>query len=131
MEARLLNFKVHGDERGNLIALEQAKEIPFNIQRIYYIYGTQPGIVRGKHAHKALEQVLVCVHGKCKILLDDGHEKKEVLLDSPDRGLYIPNNVWREMYDFSDEAVLLVIASKKYDEADYIRDYKEFLLYVK
>ena len=82
---------------------------------------------RGYHAHKSLEQILICIHGSCKILLDNGTEKKVVPLEKPYEGLYVSNNMWREMYDFSPDAVLLVLASDFYDESDYIRNYDEFL----
>lgn len=120
-------FESHGDERGQLVALEENKDIPFKIERAYYMYDTGAEVVRGRHAHKSLEQILICVHGSCKISLDDGREKKIVLLDKPYEGLYIPNNIWREMYDFSKEAILLVFASDFYNEDDYIRDYGQFI----
>lgn len=121
----------HGDERGQLVALENQKEIPFEIKRVYYIYNTQDGVRRGFHAHKHLKQLLICVHGSCKVLLDDGTDKETVCLDKPYEGIFIQSNVWREMYDFSSDAVLLVLASELYDESDYIRDYDEFLRYIK
>ena len=127
---KLLNFKIHGDNRGGVIALEENKDIPFNIKRIYYIFDTKNNVIRGKHAHKSLEQVLICVHGECKILLDNGTERKTVTLDKPDKGLYISNAIWREMFDFTNGAVLLVLASKLYDESDYIRQYDEFLKFI-
>ncbi len=122
-------FQPHGDYRGQLIALEEFKDIPFRIKRVYYMYDTADGFVRGKHAHKHLEQILVCIHGSCKIKLDNGYEQKVVPLEKPYEGLYVPSNMWREMYDFSEGAVLLVFASELYDENDYIRDYDEFLEY--
>ena len=123
-------FGIHSDGRGNLIAIENPKDIPFEIKRIYYIYGTGTDITRGKHAHKDLKQILICVHGSCKIRLDNGKEKEIVLLDKPNEGLYIDNDIWREMFDFSSDAVLLVLASRVYDENDYIRDYEKFIKYV-
>ena len=120
-------FQQHGDTRGMLVALEELKDIPFEIKRVYYLYDTQKGVRRGGHAHRYLEQILVCIHGSCKILLDSGTERKTVLLEKPYEGLYVANNVWREMYDFSSDAVLLVLASQYYDENDYIRDYDIFL----
>lgn len=119
-------FQPHGDERGMLVALEEFKDIPFRIKRVYYMYDTEEGVVRGHHAHRRLEQILVCIHGSCKIHLDNGRETKEVPLEKPYEGLYIANNIWREMYDFSPDAVLMVLASEVYDERDYIRDYDEF-----
>lgn len=124
-------FQPHGDERGQLVALEEQVNIPFEVKRVYYIYGTGEGVRRGFHAHKALEQVLICVHGFCTVLIDDGAERNEVLLEQPFEGLYIGPGIWREMHDFSSDAVLLVLASHLYDEADYIRDYEEFLALTK
>lgn len=127
MEPIIIDFQQHGDERGMLVALENRKEIPFVIRRVYYIYDTKEDIRRGFHAHKSLEQILVCVSGSCRIYLDDGTETAEVILDKPYQGLYIANDIWREMYDFSEDAVLLVLASETYSEQDYIRDYNQFI----
>ena len=124
-------FERHGDERGQLVVIEELKTIPFQIKRVYYMYDTATDAVRGKHAHKSLQQVLFCIHGSCKVLLDNGTEKETVVLDKPNEGIYISNNMWREMYDFSDDAVLMVLASEYYEESDYIRDYDVFLSYVK
>ena len=131
MNYNTFSFIANGDERGQLVALEQNKNIPFDIKRVYYMYDTTPGVSRGFHAHKKLEQVLICVHGSCKVLLDDGVEKEIVTLDEPNKGLYISSNIWREMFDFSTDAVLMVLASELYDESDYIRNYDEFINYVK
>lgn len=120
-------FQPHGDDRGQLIALEEMRDIPFHIKRVYYMYDTVEGVRRGGHAHKSLQQILVCIHGSCKVLLDNGTEKKIVPLERPYEGLYISNDMWREMYDFSPDAVLVVFASEIYDESDYIRDYETFL----
>lgn len=120
-------FQQHGDDRGQLVALEEYNDIPFEIKRVYYMYDTGEGVVRGHHAHKSLEQILICIHGSCKILLDNGKEKKKVFLEKPYEGLYVPNNMWREMYDFSPDAVLMCLASDVYREEDYIRDYDAFL----
>lgn len=120
-------FQQHGDDRGMLVALEEFGDIPFKIKRVYYMYETKPGVHRGFHAHKNLEQILICIHGSCKVLLDNGKEKKIVSLEKPYEGLYVANNMWREMYDFSSDAVLLVLASEIYKEEDYIRDYQAFL----
>ena len=125
-----IEFPPLGDDRGSLVALEGNKTVPFDIKRVYYIFGTEPGVVRGFHAHKALKQVAVCVTGNCRILLDNGLEKVDVWLDSPVRGIVIEEMVWREMHDFSHDCVLLVLASEHYDEGDYIRDYGEFKKYV-
>ena len=128
---KLINFPPLGDDRGSLVALEANKIVPFDIKRVYYIFGTRSGVARGFHAHKALKQVAVCVAGSCRMLLDDGQKKEEVLLDSPMKGLLIEDLVWREMHDFTPDCVLLVLASEHYDEADYIRDYDDFVKVVK
>lgn len=124
-------FQPHGDDRGQLIALEEYKDIPFKIKRVFYMYDTVEGVVRGGHAHKSIEQILVCVHGSCKVSLDNGYEKKIVPLEKPYEGLYMSHSMWGEMYDFSSDAVLLVLASDLYDERDYIRNYDEFIKYIK
>ena len=132
MELSVLNFKIHGDDRGSLIAIENQKDYPFDVKRVYYIFDTLPKVRRGFHAHKNLQQILICVSGSCKVHLDNGlGETTEVLLDNPAKGLYISADMWREMHDFSIGAVLLVLASEYYDEKDYIRDYDEFVKYVK
>ena len=123
-----LEFAPHGDARGQLIALEaMSSEVPFEVKRCYYIYDTTPDTVRGMHAHKGLRQVLVCTSGACTITceLPDGTRKAH-LLNWPNKGLLIEGLVWREMSDFSKGAVLMVLASEHYDEADYIRDYSAF-----
>ena len=130
MDARVaeIQFAPKGDSRGQLIALEALSEqVPFAVRRVYYIFDTTPGTVRGKHAHKALKQLLICVSGACTIECEmpDG-TKSEHRLDWPNRGLLIEGLVWRNMKDFSKDAVLLVLASEHYDEADYIRDYNQF-----
>lgn len=124
-------FQQHGDDRGQLVALEENKDIPFKIKRVYYMYDTGENVHRGFHAHKSLEQILICIHGSCKIKLDNGVEQKVIYLEKPYEGLYVSNNIWREMYDFSSDAVLMVLASDFYREEDYIRDYNEFLKGIK
>ena len=131
MEIKTYTFPPHGDDRGQLVAIEAMKDLPFAVKRVYYIYDTLPGVRRGFHAHKNLQQILICVSGSCKIHLDNGEDTAEVLLDKPNEGLYIANNMWREMYDFTPGAVLLVLASAYYDEADYIRNYDDFMKMVK
>ena len=123
-------FQQHGDSRGQLVALEEFNDIPFEIKRVYYMYGTQEGVRRGFHAHKSLEQILVCVCGSCNVLLDNGKEKKIVSLEKPYEGLYVAHDMWHEMYDFSDGAVLMVLASEVYQEEDYIRNYEDFLKFI-
>lgn len=127
MDIKMVRFQEHGDERGALVALEENKNIPFPIKRVYYLYNTGEGIRRGYHAHKTLKQVLFCPCGACTIMLDDGKEKAYVRLDNPAEGLFIESNMWREMYDFTPNAVLMVLASDYYKEEDYIRDYDRFL----
>lgn len=127
MKIKTYTFAPHGDDRGQLVAIEAMKDLPFEVKRVYYIYDTLTDVRRGFHAHKNLQQVLLCVNGSCKIHLDDGTDTAEVTLDKPNEGLYIANNMWREMYDFSPGAVLLVLASQYYDESDYIRNYEDFL----
>lgn len=124
---KLIDLPSLGDDRGGLVALEGNKTVPFDIKRVYYIFGSKPDVTRGFHAHKALKQVAVCVSGSCRMLLDDGREKEAVLLDSPTKGLIIEDLVWREMHCFTPDCVLLVLASEHYDEADYIRNYSDFL----
>ena len=126
MLARLINFRRLGDELGWLIALEGERNIPFPIKRAYYIFGTLPGVRRGKHAHRKLRQVLVCIAGACTVSLDDGKRTEAVRLSGNDRGLVLDAMVWHEMHDFSPDCVLLVLADDWYDEADYIRDYRVF-----
>ena len=131
MEITKFQFPTHTNDTGSLSFLEAERHIPFEIRRVYYIFDVQGDSRRGFHAHRDLQQVLICIHGSCKILMDNGTEKVDVLLDKPNEGLLIENNIWREMYDFSPGAVLLVLASRYYDEADYIRNYDDFLRFVK
>jgi dTDP-4-dehydrorhamnose 3,5-epimerase-like enzyme len=126
MDIRFIQFQSHGDERGALVSLEDHKNIPFTIRRVYYIFNTRKEVRRGFHAHKQLKQLAIVLKGSCRFMLDDGKEKIDILLDNPEQGLYIESFVWREMYDFSDDCVLLVLADSFYEEADYIRDYQEF-----
>lgn len=128
---QLIDFSPLGDERGSLVALEGLKSVPFEIKRVYYIFATQQGVSRGFHAHKQLKQVAVCVTGRCRLVLDDGNQREAVWLDSPTKGILIEKMVWREMYDFSEDCVLLLLASEYYDEADYIRDYADYIETVK
>lgn len=127
MKIEFIPLQLHGDERGSLVALEQTKNVPFDIKRVYYMFNTQHGIRRGFHAHKELIQLAIPVRGSCKFLMDDGHEKLDVTLDNPASGLLIEPMVWHEMYDYSDDCVLLVLANDHYDESGYIRNYEDFL----
>ncbi len=130
MEIIKKQYSLHEDPRGKLIAIESLADVPFEIKRIYYIYDVATGTRRGFHCHKELQQFMICVSGSCKILLDDGNEKQIVELNDPSDGLYVGPAMWREMFDFSPDAVLLVLASEHYNEDDYIHDYAEFLRYV-
>ena len=118
---KLINFAVKGNYEGNLVPIEGAIDIPFDIKRIYYIWGTNYNSVRGHHAHRKLEQVIICIAGNCDFILDDGKQQKKVHLSSPNQGLYIKHNIWRQFTNFSADCVVLVLASEHYDENDYIR----------
>ena len=128
---RLVPLAVRGDARGSLVAIEGMSDIPFAIARVYYVYATVTGVTRGLHAHRALHQLAVAVSGSCTMLLDDGAQRMTVRLDDPAVGLTLPPMVWHEMSDFSADCVLMVLADAAYDEADYIRDYGEFLAMAK
>ena len=128
-DIKILN--ILGDYRGQLVALEENKDIPFEIKRVFYIFGTQSGISRGNHAHYKANQFLIAVNGSCQITLDNGlSNKKTFLLDKPNLGLFQPALMWGAMYDFSDDCVLLVLSDMTYDECDYIREYESFLVEV-
>jgi dTDP-4-dehydrorhamnose 3,5-epimerase-like enzyme len=120
-----------GDDRGSLVAVETQQDLPFELKRVYYIFGTKEGVERGFHAHKNLQQVAVAVRGSCTMVLDDGREKTEVLLSDPTQGLYIGSMLWRVMKNFSEDCVLLVFADQHYTESDYIRNYDDFLNEIK
>ncbi len=130
MEVKYIDFQIHSDPRGNLGVAELGKELPFPVKRVYFIYGVVGNQRRGFHAHKKLQQVLFAIHGSCKVLLDDGKEKTTVVLDSPQKGILIDRPTWREIFDFSQDAVLVCFASDVYKVSDYIRDYNEFLKYI-
>ncbi len=130
MNTRRITIHHRDNVTGELSFLEAERDIPFPVRRVYYIYNVTQGERRGFHAHKELEQCLICVHGSCKILLDDGTEKEIVELNNPNEGLYIGPVTWREMYDFSEGSVLLALVSLYYDEKDYIRNYNSFKKYI-
>ena len=123
----LIKFNVFSDDRGSLVSLEENKNIPFSVKRIFYIYGTPVNSRRGLHAHKNLKQVITCVSGSCKILLDNGVMKRNVELNSINNGLIVESMIWHEMFDFSEDCILMALASELYREDDYIRNYDEFL----
>lgn len=116
-----------GDDRGSLMVLESNKNVPFKVKRIYYILDAKPDVPRGFHAHKELMQLAFCIKGSCNMIMDNGIEKQQVRIDKSNIGLMIPPMVWHEMHDFSEDCVMLVLASAQYDEADYIRNYDEFM----
>ena len=121
-----INFKDLSDSRGGLVAIEGLKNIPFELKRIYYLFGTKDQVERGFHAHKVLKQVAICVSGSCDITFDNGKFKEIITLDSPLIGVTIDPLIWHEMKNFSKNCVFLVLASDYYDENDYIRTYEEF-----
>lgn len=124
---KILEFKDLGDERGNLVVVEGESDIPFAIKRVFYIYGSDPEVIRGQHANKRTEFVMINVSGTSKVKVDNGFESEIIELNRPRMGLYLPTNLWKDMYDFSEDSVLLVLASEHYDSSEYIRDYNEFL----
>ena len=126
MSFTTINLKTIGDERGSLIALENNAEIPFEVKRVYYIFGTQKGVERGFHAHKVLRQMAICVSGSCTIRMEDASDKGEVVLATPEQALMIEPMQWHEMYNFSPDCVLMVLANDVYDESDYIRNYEAY-----
>lgn len=129
-DQKLVTLPVLGDARGSLCVIEGERDTTFPIARIYYIFGTEPGVARGFHAHCALHQLAVCIRGSCTMILDDGTHRRSIILDRPDLGVTIGPMIWREMHDFSEDAVLMVLADQHYDETDYIRDYESFLAMV-
>ena len=125
---KLIYFNDLGDERGNLVVIEgEGMDIPFDIKRVFYIYGSDDTVVRGQHANRETEFLLVNVSGKSKVRVDNGTESTVIELNQPGMGLYLPSMIWKDMYDFSADSVLLVLCSRHYDEKEYIRDYQEYL----
>jgi dTDP-4-dehydrorhamnose 3,5-epimerase-like enzyme len=127
MDIKFIKLQSFGDDRGALVALEQGRNIPFEIKRVYYLFDTKKDVIRGMHAHKDLKQVVIALKGHCTFILDDGTERIDVKICDPEQGLLLESCVWREMHGFSEDCVLMVLASDYYDEADYIRNYTEFL----
>ena len=115
-----------GDHRGSLMVAESNKNVPFEVKRIYYILDAKPDVPRGFHAHKEITQLAFCIKGSCTMIMDNGIEKQQVRIDKSNMGLMIPPMVWHEMHDFSEDCVMLVLASDYYEDDDYIREYKEF-----
>lgn len=127
----LIDLPHFGDDRGSLVAIESMDTIPFEVKRIYYIFDTKKDVARGFHAHKNLSQFVICVKGQCDFVLDDGERKVIYNLNSAKEGLLIEGVYWREMHNFSEDCVLMVLASEHYNEIDYIKDYQEFLATVR
>lgn len=127
----IIHFDDLGDERGKLVVIEGGQAIPFEIRRVFYIYDSDDTVVRGQHANRISEFVLINVAGKSKVRITDGEEEIIVELDRPMTGVYIPRMIWKDMYDFSEDSILLVLASTHYDGNEYIRDYEEYLKEVK
>ena len=130
-QVRMLAFQERGDERGRLVIAEGGQDIPFEIKRVFYIYDSVPDVVRGRHANRISEFVLINMAGSSRVRVTDGARERDYVLDRPHTGIYIPRMIWKEMYAFSEHAVLLVLSSEHYDAAEYLRDYDEYLEEVK
>lgn len=127
-QIKILEFSDLGDERGNLVVVEGSGiDIPFSIKRVFYIYGSDAEVIRGRHANRKTEFVLINVSGKSKVKVDNGYEQRIIDLDRPRMGLYLSTMVWKDMFEFSPDSVLLVLASEHYDAEEYIRNYDDFL----
>ena len=124
---RMLEFPEFGDERGHLVIAEGMKDVPFEIKRVFYIYGSDRDVVRGQHANRQSEFVLINVAGTSKVKVKDGEGNEAIYcLNRPHTGIYLPTMVWKDMYDFSEDSVLLVLASTHFDNEEYIRNYEDF-----
>ena len=124
---KLIDFAEFGDERGKLVVIEGGTDIPFQIRRTFYIYGSDMNVVRGKHANRKSEFVLINIGGTSKVRVDNGKQSEIIELNRPHSGIYIPKMIWKDMYDFSEDSILLVLSSEHYDESEYIRDYDEYV----
>lgn len=126
--SHMLEFPCHGDARGWLVAIEGCSDIPFDIKRIFYIFGSDPTVVRGRHANRRSEFVLINVCGSCRVkTVEVNGDVQEFVLDKPHTGIYLPKLVWKDMYDFSPDSILLCLSSEHYDHEEYIRDYDAFV----
>jgi dTDP-4-dehydrorhamnose 3,5-epimerase-like enzyme len=125
-DCKLINFPKIADARGNLSVIEENKQIPFRIKRVFYLYDVPSGATRGGHAHKTSEQVIIALSGSFDVILDDGVIRETFFLNRPHYGLYIPPGIWRELENFSSNSIALTLASTKFGEEDYIRDYELF-----
>lgn len=127
-QIKILEFSDLGDERGNLVVVEgSGVDIPFEVKRVFYIYGSDAEVIRGRHANRKTEFVMINVSGKSKVKVDNGYEQQIIELNRPRMGLYLSTMVWKDMYDFSEDSVLLVLASEHYDSTEYIRDYDDYI----
>lgn len=127
-KVQMLDFPQRGDERGHLVIVEGEMDVPFEIKRVFYIYGSDADVVRGCHANRRTEFVLINVAGSSKVKVKDGEGNEAIFcLNRPHTGIYLPTMVWKEMYDFSEDSVLLVLASEHYDPEEYIRDFDRFV----
>lgn len=126
-QCTILNFRDLGDERGKLVVIEGGMTVPFEIQRVFYIYGSDKTVVRGQHANRESEFVLINVAGNSKVRITDGKEEFVVELNKPMMGVYIPKMIWKDMYDFSEDSVLLVLTNTHYNGQEYIRDYNQYI----
>lgn len=131
-KVRMIDFPQHGDERGHLVIVEGGRDIPFDIKRTFYIYGSDQDVIRGQHANRKTEFILINVAGTSKVKVKDGEGNEAIFcLNRPHTGIYLPTMVWKDMYDFSENSVLLVLASEHYDPNEYIRDYNMFVREIK
>ena len=126
METREILFNQKGDDRGHLVIIESFREVPFEIKRVFYMYGSDKDVVRGKHANLKSEFVLINVKGSSKIKVTDGKEEYVYELTTPNSGVYIPKMIWKEMYDFSEDSILLVLSNELYDKNEYLNDFEEY-----
>lgn len=127
-QIKILEFSDLGDERGNLVVVEgSGVDIPFEVKRVFYIYGSDAEVIRGRHANRKTEFVMINVSGRSKVKVDNGYEQQIIELNRPRMGLYLSTMVWKDMYDFSEDSVLLVLASEHYDSTEYIRDYDDYI----
>lgn len=127
-QVKMLEFQQSGDERGHLVAIEEIKDVPFEIKRVFYIYGSDHNVIRGQHANRKTQFVLINVAGTSKVNIRDGlGNELRFYLNRPHTGIYLPNMIWKDMYDFSEDSVLLCLASEHYDPDEYIRDYDEYV----
>ncbi len=130
-QIKIMEFPDFGDERGNLVVVEGGMDIPFEVKRAFYIYGSDSEVIRGRHANRKSEFVMINVSGSSKVKIDNGYEQQVIELNRPRMGLYLSTMVWKDMYDFSSDSVLLVLASEHYDAGEYIRNYVDFIREIK